>query len=73
MMQDEVIGQGMVFLLAGYETTATTLQYLAFLLALNQDKQDKLHHEIVAALGDVRISSISYSLNFFSHHYCFVL
>ena len=39
--------------MAGYETTATTLQYLTYLLAVNPDKQDKLYDEIVTAIGDV--------------------
>jgi cytochrome P450 len=35
-----------MFLLAGFETTATTLSFLGYLLALNSDCQDKLIAEI---------------------------
>ena len=41
--------------MAGYETTATTLQYLSYLLALNPDKQETLYQHIVAAVGDVSL------------------
>ncbi|PVD25705.1 hypothetical protein C0Q70_13365 [Pomacea canaliculata] len=48
----EIIAQGMVIFIAGYETTATTLQYMSYLLALNPNKQEKLYNEIIAAIGD---------------------
>ena len=40
--------QGMVFLIAGYETTANTLGSAVFLLAKNPDVQDELFEEITA-------------------------
>ena len=39
--------QGMVFLIAGYETTANTLQSAVYLLAKNPDIQNQLHEEVV--------------------------
>merc|ERR1719414_2517844 len=39
--------QGMVFLIAGYETTANTLQSAIYLLAKNPDVQNQLHEEVV--------------------------
>ena len=39
--------QGMVFFIAGYETTATTLQSAVYLLAKNPDVQDQLHEEVI--------------------------
>ncbi|KAK7103406.1 cytochrome P450 3A21-like [Littorina saxatilis] len=62
---EEIVAQGIVLFFAGYETTATTLQYLSYVLALNPDKQEKLHDEIVAAIGDdepsyENVNSISY-------------
>ena len=35
-----------VFLAAGYETTATTLSYVSYYLALNPDIQNRLREEI---------------------------
>ncbi|KAK7480344.1 hypothetical protein BaRGS_00028391, partial [Batillaria attramentaria] len=62
---DEIIGQGFTVFIAGYETTATTLQYLTYLLALNPDKQEKLYREIVDAIGNAEptydnVTSIKY-------------
>ena len=39
-------GQIFVFLAAGYETTATTLAYMSYYLALYPDIQSKLQDEI---------------------------
>lgn len=43
---EEIKGQLMVFLLAGFDTTANALGYTAFLLAKHQDKMKKLQEEI---------------------------
>ena len=42
----EMQGQIVVFLAAGYETTATTLAFTAYYLALNPNVQEKLQQEI---------------------------
>ncbi|CAE1256598.1 TBXAS1 [Acanthosepion pharaonis] len=47
----EVIAQCMIFFLAGFETTATTLSYFAHSIARNPDVQDKLCQEIEEKLG----------------------
>ncbi|XP_025106014.1 cytochrome P450 3A24-like isoform X3 [Pomacea canaliculata] len=52
MTKVEIIAQGITILLGGYDTTATTLQYMVYLLALNPDTQEKLYNEIIAAIGD---------------------
>ena len=53
----------MIFFLAGFETTATTLSFFAHSIAINPDVQEKLCQEIEEQLGQVRI--IFYS-NLFS-------
>ena len=49
---DEVLAQGMLFFIAGYDTTATSIAFLLYNLALNPEIQEKLHEEIVDATGD---------------------
>ncbi|KAI4462849.1 cytochrome p450 [Holotrichia oblita] len=43
---DELKGQCVLFFLAGFETSATTMTFMFFELARNQDIQDKLREEI---------------------------
>ncbi|MBN3280466.1 THAS synthase, partial [Polyodon spathula] len=40
------MGQAFIFLLAGYETTSSTLAFAAYLLAIHQDCQEKLQREV---------------------------
>ncbi|XP_014788122.1 cytochrome P450 3A8 [Octopus bimaculoides] len=49
---DVLIAQSVLFLLAGHETTATTLAFLSYSLALHPEIQDRLHQEIVSVLGE---------------------
>ena len=49
------MGNAMVFLFAGYETTASMLQFLAYQLALNPKIQDRLIQEIDDVVGKVYI------------------
>eukprot|EP00057_Strongylocentrotus_purpuratus_P023241 XP_011677715.1 PREDICTED: thromboxane-A synthase-like [Strongylocentrotus purpuratus] len=46
MTREELLAQAMIFLSAGYETTAALLTYASYLLASNPDCQDKLIAEI---------------------------
>ena len=48
---DEILGQAWVFLIAGYETTATTLGFMSHNLAVNPDCQERLYDELITALG----------------------
>ena len=59
----------MIFFLAGFETTATTLSFFAHSIATNPDVQEKLCQEIEEQLGQVRI--IFYS-NLFSSDFPWV-
>ena len=43
---DEIVGQCIELLFAGYETTGNNLGFMAYLLATNPDKQEKLHQAI---------------------------
>ncbi|KAM4053508.1 cytochrome P450 3A24-like [Anomaloglossus baeobatrachus] len=42
----EIMAQGLIFIMAGYETTSTTLMFLAYHLATHPDVQTKLQEEI---------------------------
>jgi len=42
----EVLSQAMIFIFAGYETSSSTLGFLAYNLALNTGAMDKLQQEI---------------------------
>ncbi|XP_046554328.1 cytochrome P450 3A5-like, partial [Haliotis rubra] len=53
MTNDEIIGQAMLFFIAGYETMANTLHFGAYSLAKNPDVQKRLTEEIDSVLGDV--------------------
>ena len=52
LTNDEVIAQCMLFFLAGYETTATSISFLLYNLTLNPEIQEKLHEEIMDVAGD---------------------
>ena len=46
LRDDEIVGQCIELLFAGYETTGNNLGFMAYLLANNPDKQEKLHQAI---------------------------
>ncbi|XP_065599254.1 thromboxane-A synthase isoform X3 [Cyrtonyx montezumae] len=46
LTDDEVAGQAFLFLIAGYETTTSTLSFATYLLATNPECQEKLLQEI---------------------------
>ncbi|KAG8184089.1 hypothetical protein JTE90_025397 [Oedothorax gibbosus] len=49
---NELVAQCVIFFLAGFETTASTLAFVTYYLALNQDIQDKLVKELDQAIED---------------------
>ena len=49
---EEIAAQGLIFIIAGYETTSSTLQFLSYELAKNQHVQDKLAEEIESEFSD---------------------
>lgn len=48
LTRDEVIGNAEALLIAGYDTTSTTLAYLIWVIAKHPDIQDKLRQELMA-------------------------
>jgi cytochrome P450 len=61
LTDDEVIANIILVLIAGFETTATTLTYTSYALALNSEVQNKLREEINAAF-DANGGDISYEV-----------
>ena len=47
----EIIASSVLFFVAGFETTASTLTHCLFELAINEDIQERLHDEILQAVG----------------------
>lgn len=58
LSMDELVAQCIVFFLAGYETTASTLSFVTYSLALNPDVQERLIQEIDDALKENNVSSL---------------
>ncbi|BFZ10432.1 hypothetical protein BsWGS_13471 [Bradybaena similaris] len=48
---EEIIAQGIIFIIGAYETTSTTLQFLCYELAKHQNVQTKVVEEIKSVLG----------------------
>ena len=46
------MGTFATFFLAGYDTTATALSFLCYILACNPDKQELLYQEIIDVMGE---------------------
>lgn len=46
LTEDEIAGQAFLFLIAGYETTTSTLSFATYLLATNPECQEKVLREI---------------------------
>lgn len=44
----EVVAQCLIILIAGYDTTAHTLSYALYLLATNQDIQEKAYQDVIS-------------------------
>ncbi|CAL1290445.1 unnamed protein product [Larinioides sclopetarius] len=49
---DELVAQCVIFFLAGYDTTSSTLSLATYELALNPDVQEKVYQEIVDTLKE---------------------
>jgi len=58
MEEIDILATSLLFILAGYETTASTLSYLLHELSLNPECQQKLYEEIMS-YGNVDYDSIA--------------
>ncbi len=58
LTDEEVVGHTRLVLMAGYETTANTLAYTSYLLAINPDIQEKLQSEIDSYFDDKPVSQL---------------
>ncbi|GFW40225.1 cytochrome P450 3A4 [Trichonephila clavipes] len=47
LSMDELVAQCVMFFLAGYDSTASNLSFVTYMLALHPDIQERLHDEIV--------------------------
>lgn len=59
---DEVIAQCLIFLLAGFETSATMLTFTAYEIAINPDVQQKLFEEISKVNENYSGKSVTYDM-----------
>lgn len=50
---EEITGNSILFLLAGFDTTASTMTFMTYNLATNPECQDRLIEEIDSVLGTV--------------------
>lgn len=55
----DVLINSIIFMTAGFETTASTLGWLMYDLSLHPDVQDKLITEIDAEIGQVKLKKPS--------------
>ncbi len=53
MSTDEMVSQCILFFLAGYETSSSTMCLAAYLLALHPQAQEKLHEEIISVTAQL--------------------
>lgn len=58
--EDELIAQCFVFFFAGFESSSTVLQFLAYELARNLDIQQRLYEEVLETEGKAQGSQVTY-------------
>jgi len=49
----EIIGQALIFMIAGYETTSVLMSFFFYVMATEPIIQEKVYEEIRQELGDV--------------------
>lgn len=54
----EILAQGLVFMIAGYETTSVLLSFFMYVMATEPIIQEKVYEEIRQEIGDVNKTNI---------------
>ncbi len=52
LTKEEVLAQAILFFLAGYDTTATSIAFCIYNLTVHSEYQEKLYEEIERVVGD---------------------
>lgn len=52
LTREEIEAQAILFFLAGYDTTASTIAFFLYCMAMNPDCQERLYNEVTTAFGD---------------------
>src|SRR5699024_8908119 len=60
LTENEIIAQCILFFIAGFETTASTLSNALYHLAINQEIQDRFAEELNQALDGLEVNSEEY-------------
>ena len=60
LTNEEIVAHAVTFLLAGYETTANTLSFTSYLLAINPHIQERLQSEIDSYFDDKPVNEIGF-------------
>ena len=68
LSNEQITAHSLTFFLAGYETTANTLSYTAYLLAIHPEVQEKLQRDIDSYMEDkpVGLNRVFCQLSIFS-------
>ena len=59
LTEEEIVAQSFILMIAGFETTSTTISFFLYNMATNIDCQEKLQKEIEEVVGD-SVSTVSY-------------
>ena len=65
MKTNEIIANPLFFLIAGFETTSSTLSYCIYELSKNQNIQERLYEELCLKLNYIDESKYYYNLEIF--------
>ena len=61
---EEITAYAITFMMAGYETTANSLSYVSYLLALNPRVQEKLQEEIDKFYRENKVHGVFFAAHF---------